>query len=82
MTKHSFYSVRNTTQEEFEQRHSKGNRFKIWRSKQPYWMNVIIDWALVIKDIVLLLIIGIAGMVLIAIIVMVLLQWAGNAYSG
>jgi hypothetical protein len=61
---------------------TRDERFKIWRSRQPYWMNVIIDWALFLKDMLALLLIGTGIMALIAVLVLWLLQTAGNAYSG
>lgn len=61
---------------------SRDERFKIWRSKQPYFVNVMIDWAIAIKDLIALFLIGSGIMALIAVLVLWLIQQAANAYSG
>lgn len=65
-----------------ESRELRDRNFKIWRSKQSYFMNSIIGIALFLKDILILILMCALAIGAIAIIALFLIQVTGNAYSG
>lgn len=60
---------------------SRGNKFKVWRSKQSAGMNIFIGILLGIKDFILLIGMGIIFIAVIGIIALFLIQAVAIAYS-
>lgn len=51
------------------------NRFKVWRSKQPVWLNIIIDIVDTIMSLIGILIVGIGVLIAIAVFLIYLFTW-------